>query len=195
MPFACHRRRGRAPSTRAREPRPPAAAGHVPAHSSQARASVVPPAVLGRTTARVDRLAIGVGDRPARDGCRVASPRVRLVVTRQNRAEGCSGATPVRVASIGGITGQVSGRNVTLLQAVERWRASGRRTPGTPSGTPQIPIVRVAVDTRSRREAFVAMVQPADFGERYHPTRSARLNRPGRGRVLPEREVRVLERW
>ena len=116
-------------------------------------------------------------------------------VPRQNRAEGCFGATPVRVASIGGITGQVSGRNVTLLQAVERWRASGRRTPGTPSGTPQIPIVRVAVDTRSRREAFVAMVQPADFGERYHPTRSARLNRPGRGRVLPEREVRVLERW
>jgi hypothetical protein len=49
---------------------------------------VVRSAVLGRPPAGLARLVVGLGDRPTRDGHRLASPRLRVVLTQRSRRRG-----------------------------------------------------------------------------------------------------------
>ena len=74
--------------SRFREPGAAAAVGCLPSHPSEADRSLVRPAVLGRPPTGLAGLEVGLGDRPARHGHRLASPRLRVVLAPTVASEG-----------------------------------------------------------------------------------------------------------
>jgi hypothetical protein len=77
---AADRSRESTPHSGSREPSAAAAAGCLPAHLTETRHSLVRSAVLDRTAMGMAGLDIGPGSRPTRDGRRLASPRLRVVL-------------------------------------------------------------------------------------------------------------------